>query len=299
MDIIKTAAASRLLIEAAIKKYGYAPEHNFFYFQNWEREGTKNHLFQTGEGAVLTRQKNKIWYIFSEILASPTKKNQILKEFLDFCLIEQKVAKVTAEFEQNYYKEATTFLKNSPYHAGRVNYSLIWPIFDLKKWDSELKGGDWKKMRYQTGLFYRQHQVEIVDSRQCDKNDLKKIVEIWRKTRGGRDLSHFHPYFNLIDNNFAGTKFRRTFLVDGTPATITAGWEIPNRPGWYYSAVGLHNYQCDYLGEAANIDDLSFLKKQGYQFANFGGGEKELTDFKTKFRPASSYQTHIFSIKRR
>lgn len=300
MDIIKASAASRPLIEAKIKKYGYAPEHNFFHFMNWERKGEINHLFDFGDkSAILARLENRIWYIFSEILAKPKNKLTILSEFLDFCFSDPKIKKVVVEFETEFCQQVLKFLKSAAYRACRTNYSLTWPIFGLDRWDPDLKGGEWKKMRYQVNLFHRQHQVEIVNSNDCDKKELKKIVEAWRKTRGGRDRSHFYPYLNLIDNNFAGAKFRRTFMVDGAPATITAGWEIPNRPGWYYSAIGLHNYQCDYLGEAANIDDLSFLKKQGYQFANFGGGEKDLTDFKIKFRPQTTYQTHIFSIKRR
>lgn len=300
MNTIADIIANQKQIEAAIKKYGYAPEHNFFHFMNWQAEGTKNYFFDFGlRGAILARKEDNVWYIFSEILAEPSWGLRIFRDFLDFCFGETGVEKVSVEFETGFRKDVHRLLRNSPYRACPINYSLTWPIFDLKKWDPELKGGEWKKMRYQTNLFYRQHQVQIVDSRECDKNDLKKIVEAWRKRRQGTDRSYFYPYFNLINHDLAGTKFRRTLIVDGIPATITAGWEIPHQPGAYYSAVGLHNYQCDYLGEAANLDDLNFLKQLGYHYANFGGGEKDLTDFKMKFRPQRTYETHVFSIKRR
>ncbi len=316
MDIVKDIAAKRDLIESAIKKYGYAPEHNFFHFMNWQAEGTKNYFFAFKEGAILARKEDEVWYIFSEIMAPPAppcrppcreageageagNRLKILGEFLDFCFSDSAAEKVSVEFETDFRQEVLKFLKNTPYRACPINYSLTWPIFDLKKWDPELKGGEWKKLRYQTNLFYRQRQVQIVDSRECQKTSLKKIVEAWRQTREGRDRAYSYPYLNLIDADFKGVKFCRSFIVDGVPATITVGWEIPNQPGGYYSAVGLHNYLCDYLGEAANLDDLNFLKQQGYHYANFGGGEKDLTDFKMKFRPQRTYKTHIFSIKRR
>lgn len=309
MKIIEETEENQSLIEKAIQKYGYAPEHNFFHFRNWQGEGARNFLFQFDKGAVLARQEDEVWYIFSEILAphgachsersEESMRVKILSKFLNHCFGDKMAEKVVVEFETNFYKEVLKFLKLSPWRACPVNYSLIWPIFDLAKWDSELSGGEWKKLRYQINLFYRQHKVEIVDGRDCAASDLKKIVEAWRKKRQGSDRSYFYPYENLIDSGFAGVKFCRVFVVDGAPVTITAGWEILNQRGSYYSAVGLHNYSCDYLGEAANADDLSFLKKQGYQWANFGGGEEELTSFKMKFHPCQTYDTHVFSIKRR
>ena len=299
MEMIKDSAENQPLIEAEIIKYGYAPEHNFFCFRDDRGEGTENWLFKTNKGSILARQEDEVWYLFSEILASPPARIKILSEFLTRCFSDKKIDRVSVEFETDFYREVLSFLKSSPWRACAVNYSLTWPIFDLVKWDSELKGGDWKKLRYQIGLFYRQHKVEIVDARDCKPDDLKKIVEAWRKKRQGGDRGYDYNYLNLIDNNFAGVKFCRVFIVDGVHSTITAGWDIFNQPESYYSAVGLHNYSCDYLGEAANVDDLSFLKKQGYQWANFGGGEDELTGFKMKFRPCQTYETHVFSIKMR
>lgn len=299
MKIIEDTDENQHLIEEAIQKYGYAPEHNFFHFRNWQGEGTRNFLFQFDDGAILARQEDEVWYIFSEILAASVARIKILSEFLNHCFSDKKTNRVSVEFETDFYREVLKFLSLSPWRACPVNYSLTWPIFDLIKWDPNLSGGEWKKLRYQIGLFYRQHKVEIVNGRDCQPSDLKKIVEAWRKKRQGSDRSYFYPYDNLIDSGFAGVKFCRVFVMDGAPATITAGWEIPNQRGSYYSAVGLHNYSCDYLGEAANVDDLSFLKNQGYKWANFGGGEEELTGFKMKFHPCRTYDTHVFSIKRR
>ncbi|MEK6869533.1 MAG: hypothetical protein AABX74_04840, partial [Nanoarchaeota archaeon] len=97
---------------------------------------------------------------------------------------------------------------------------------------------------------------------------------------------------------FKGMDMAKTLYVNGKPCTITAGWKIPNTKN-YYSSIGIFDYSCQGLGEIANMDDLNRLKKQGYEYADFGGSEKALLSFKRKFRPEKIYKTYIFSIARR
>lgn len=299
MNIIDDPPKYRVEIEKIIQQYGWTPEHNFYHFQNWQKPGSKNFVFDFGDqGAILARQEKETWHLFSEILAKPENKLKILEQFLNFCFDNPKNKKVTVEFESDFEQKIRSLFQNSPWRVEPIDYSLTWPIFDLRQWNPAIPGQEWKTMRHAKNQFYKNHQVQIVDSCDCSKESLKKIVTDWQEKRGGTDHTDHHQYLHAIENKFLGTKFRRTLVVDGTPATITAGWEIPNQPSSYYSAIGLHNYQCEHLGEAANLDDLDFLKSQGYHFANFGGGEEALTNFKKKFKPTATYITHIFSIKK-
>jgi len=299
MQIIENPSEHQAIVENLIQKYGHSAWHNYFHFQNWDGVEGKNCVFHfEGRGAILARRKHGIWYVFSEVLAESSNKVELFKEFVEFCFRDPDIEKVSVEFEEDFRKDVMSFLKNSPWRACRVKYDLTCTVFDLARWNDELKGNEWKKLRNQKRRFYKDHQIEIVDSNKCSSADLKKIVEEWRKKRGGSDREYYRSYLEAIENHFAGTRFRRTLVVDSIPSTITAGWDIPNQPGYYYSAIGLHNYRCDYLGEASYLDDLSFLKLQGIRFANFGGGWDSLLKFKLKFKPSIFYSTYAFSIKR-
>ena len=105
-------------------------------------------------------------------------------------------------------------------------------------------------------------------------------------------------YLNLIDSNFKGVDMAKTMYVDGKPATITAGWKIPNTKD-YYSAIGIVDYSFPGLGEIANIDDLNRLKRMGFKYVDFGGSDKILLQFKRKFKPEKIYKTYIFSMVRK
>jgi hypothetical protein len=84
-------------------------------------------------------------------------------------------------------------------------------------------------------------------------------------------------------------------LVDGHVAAITAGFKVPNK-NYYYSAIGIYSRDIDRTGEISNLDDLRELKKKGYEYVDFGGGEEELSNFKSKFKPSYTYKTYVFTI---
>jgi hypothetical protein len=287
------------LVEALIRKYGHSPWHNYYHYENCEGKGERNFVFEfDGSGAILARRKKRIWHIFSEVLAEPRLKLAIFEEFLKFCFSDPDVEKVSMEFEEDFRNDVLSLLRSSPWRSCRVKYELTCSVFDLLQWDEQLQGKRWKKLRQQIHQFYKTHRVEILDSAQLSSAELKQIVQDWRQKRKQNDRAYYHPYLKAIENCFAGTRLRRTFVIDGIPSTITAGWDIPNQEGHYYSAIGIHNYRFDHLGIVSYIDDLSFLKSQGVRFANFGGGWGGLLNFKMKFRPNSFYVTHAFSIKR-
>ena len=95
----------------------------------------------------------------------------------------------------------------------------------------------------------------------------------------------------------AGSDEARIFLVDGKAAGINVGWMTPNSD-CFYGALGIHDYSLPDLGDMLYLEDLEWLKAKKYTKADMGGGEKALTQFKSKFQPVSFHETHIFSVVR-
>jgi hypothetical protein len=298
LKVIRELSQRQSAVENLIRKYGYAPWHNYHHFQNWEGKG-ENFVFQFEKrGAIMARRKGHTWYLFSEILSRPQNRMDLFLEFLNFCFADPEAQKLSLEVEANFREQLLRTLQGSRWRACRPKYELTCTVFDLEKWEDSPKDKALRKIAKQIRSLYSKHRVEIVDSNQFSPSELKNIVEEWRKNRRGIDREYNDPYLRAIENRFEGTRFRRTIVVDGIASSITAGWDIPNRTGSYYSAFGIHNYRYDYLGDASYFDDLSFLKSQGIRFADFGGGWNGLLRFKMKFKPSIFYKTLAFSIKR-
>ena len=298
MKIIRAASKHQTAVEDLIHQYGHAPWHNYHHFQNWKGKG-ENFIFHfDNRGAILARRKAHTWYLFSEVLSDSQNRMDLFLEFLKFCFADSGVQKVSLEVESDFRKQLLKALSGSPWRSCRPKYELTCTVFDLEKWEDPPKDKALRKIAKQIRSLYSKHRVEIVDSNQFSSSELKNIVDEWRTNRRGIDREYNDPYLRAIENRFEGTRFRRTIVVDGIASSITAGWDIPNRAGSYYSAFGIHNYRYDYLGDASYFDDLSFLKSQGIRFADFGGGWNGLIRFKMKFKPSIYYKTLAFSIKR-
>lgn len=92
---------------------------------------------------------------------------------------------------------------------------------------------------------------------------------------------------------------RRVLIVDGRVVGLNAGWKIPNSAR-FYGAIGLHDYSLPDLGAILYLEDLIWMKEQGYKEADTGGSDTTLLKFKSQFgRAASQYKTHIFSITKK
>lgn len=305
MEFFEDTTAEQPRIEETIKKYGYAPEHNFYWYQFQAEEGSLpagrhgRNVFVTGDdgAGLLTieeREKKRV-FIFSSPIAPPARRAPILIEYLKQIFQSSDIEKAVFELETPLRKE---FLKVLPakVKALAINYTLTWPVYDLKMFDPALPGKHWKALRKAKNKFYQKHKVDVVDAKAYnDKKALHSIIDGWRKKRGGRDRAHFSPFHNLIDKDFKGATEARVFIVDGKAVGINAGWLIPNSRR-YYGALGIHNYSLPDLGDILYLEDLIWLKAHGYTEADMGGGEGALTDFKKKFQPQSFYKTHIFSV---
>jgi hypothetical protein len=296
MELIYNVQSKRRKIESSIKKHGFFAEHNYVHFSNQKDKYSENVFapFENKRSILALKYTDDEWELFPEIIAPKEDRIDILDSFLDHIFRKENAKKISVEVTSPTRKEILQKLKTK-YHLCRLNYSLVWPVFNMKTWDPSLPGKNFKKVRNLINRFKRFHDYEVVDSVKIDKDRLKGLVDRWINIRLANDRVYKAPLYNLIENKFKGCDFARSVLVDDEPCTITAGWKIPNSNN-YYSAIGVLNYKHKGLGEFANVDDLRFLQKKGFDHVDFGGSDEYLLDFKKKFGPEHTYKTHIFSI---
>ena len=303
MEEISDEKEYKEYVQKAIKKYGHCAEHNYYHYQYYENKEEKNIFFKLGNGkGILCNydKKNNIWELFpSGVLAPEEERFDILVELLDYTLKKKKGLKLCVEVHEKFRKDILKKLKDSKkFRVCASPFILYWPLYNMSKFDSKLKGKEWKKLRNIRNRFYKQHKVKIVDTKKVPKEELKKILNVWLKRRSAHDRVEKHYYVNLIENNLKGTDMAKTLIVDNKPCSITAGWKIPNSND-YYSSIGILDYSYEGLGEITNIEDLRLLKKKNYDYADFGGSDKTLLYFKMKFKPEKIYKTYIFSLVRK
>ncbi len=297
MEIISDITGSKKLIEGSINKYGNCAEH-YYYCYLYNIESTERpYMFRwEGDKAILAKHNthDDEWYVFVGILAPDDDAVVLLKECLDY-MFSKGAKKVWCEFKTAFRKKVMNQLAGSSYKVNKINYTLTWPLFDMKQWDGDkMDGKEWKDMRYYWNKFFREHKVEFREYMPSDKDALKTIVKRWKEERNANDIVYDHYYLETINNDFIGYD-TRVMIVDGKICGITAGYKVPMW-NYYYSSIGILIKEFDRIGEIANMDDLITLKSKGYEFVDFGGGDPNHTEFKSKFKPTSYYKTHVFSI---
>jgi hypothetical protein len=302
MNFFEDILTEKPRIERAIKKYGYAPEHNFWWYKSQAEKNSKNIYvgFDDGTGLLTIEERDKKRSaIFSSPIAPPLRRASIIIEYLERMFRLTEIQKVTLELETALYKELLDKLP-CQIKARAIKYTLTWPVYDLKNFNLTLTGKHWKTLRKEKNKFYQNHCVSVADSlKYKDKKALRLILDEWRKKRGGHDRTYFIPYYNFIINgNCMGTSEARVFVVNGKAVGINAGWLIPNN-NRFYGAIGIHDYSLPDLGDVLYLEDLAWLKAHGCTEADMGGGEEALTNFKNKFQPKLFYKTHIFSVVKR
>lgn len=287
----------------AIETHGYDAEHNYFHYINQATSAKQSVFisFDNNQGILAQKSKTgKLWYMVSEVLAPQDEKFSIFMQFVDHVFNKDGANRLHIEVDKEFRKELKEKLEtHQEFRVGKLNFKLEWPLYDMKSWDGDkLEGKKWKKIRNIRNRFLENHKIEVIDSKDISKEELKKIVIEWNKKRGAEDFAYKECYLNMVDSGFAGCDMAKTMIVDGIPCTITAGWKIPNSNN-YYSGIGVLNYNFEGLGEITNLYDLIEIKKKGYEKANFGGSDDNLLDFKNKFKPVSTYFTYTFSILRK
>ena len=298
MDIIDNFDSNKKEIMNYIEKYGFSREHNYWFFYNQQSNYAKIFFFRHKDaGLFLIKYKSRIWEIIGDVMGKEERRLELFKNILDYILLTKKDKKVFVFVPEKSYRDINIFLqKSNKYRITKEPLIYFTPVFNMKKWDDNLVGSKWKKLRNVKNKFLKSYSVEFVPSKEIDKEKLNQVVLKWKKGRSKIEKNYYvQMYLNFIKNNFEGTDIARSVVVDGKPCTITCGWKIPNSKN-YYSAIGLYNYKYKGLGELANIDDLIWIKKKNFLLADFGDSTESLLHFKKKFNPERIYRTYWFHI---
>ncbi len=297
MEFLPDIEYDRKTIENTINKFGFAPEHNADWFVYYAAPGQKPIFIRWPDRTGLfTHRSETEWNIFSEPLAPQKERGKKIAEFIKSALSEE-IKKINIEARIDTKKSILEALDAS-FSAKRDDYSLVWPIMNMKKFDSGLPGGHFKSLRNAVNKFYKEHAIEISDARETPTDKLHSIVEKWFKTLKEKDVENIldHTYHNMIDAKFKGIKDIRAMKVDGKIVGLNGGWEIVNSDS-YYAAVGIHDYSLHDLGLILYLEDLKYIKSAGYKTADMGGVEEGgPLNFKNQFLPESSYKTLVFSV---
>ena len=84
MIFFEDTLSERQRIEEAIKKYGYASEHNFWWYQCQANKESKNIFaeYEDGTGLLTIKKKDK-YIIFSSPLAPESRRVPVIIEYLN------------------------------------------------------------------------------------------------------------------------------------------------------------------------------------------------------------------------
>jgi hypothetical protein len=281
----------------AIKKYGFAPEHNLDWFECVVSGTPVCVVTWKGDESLLTSKDPTAWYVHVEPLAALGHRGIRMMEYASFVLETQSdIEKIVVEVCKETLSEMKMLLPDFPHLKFRsMNYVLTWPIMNLTKFDDTLSGAHWKPMRKLMNKLRREHTLTMVEAQKVGKGMLHKIIDKWGKNRLAHDRAYPDRYHALIDSDFAGCDHAQVLIDKDIPIGINAGWLIPNSET-YYGAIGVHDYSIKNIGHHLYFQDLLWMKKSGYKLVNLGGGAENSKHFKDYYQPESWYNTYNFSI---
>ena len=299
MKFHENTLAEQARIESAITRWGWAAEHNFWwyqYYQYWYAPTQRTIFAEADRGALFTVfiERSQEYFVVFDPLAAPADRVPLLMEYIDWIFSNTPAKKIWFQLAKENRREFLSRLPDA-YRSNRVYYTLLSPIYDLSRFDPQLPGGQFKSLRKELHRFYREHAVEVRDAKSFpDYEGLHALADHWKSRRPNTEKGMAGVYHALIDNHFKGLDEARVFVVDGRPAGINGGWMVPNCDR-YYGSIGIHDYSVPDLGAMLYLEDMVYLKQHGYRVVDMGGTEKKYLTFKDKFQPQSYEEMVIFS----
>lgn len=285
------------LVARCIISYGWAAEHNADDFFHSAEPTSESAFFFTPEGfGVLVQLYRDDWWLFAEPMAPCSMRAPLIKELCRQAFANSGIKKVVVELSSST-RLALLRILSPEFRAAAIAETLVWPVLNLKTYDTSYGGHAYKSLRNVRNRFYRQHSVAIRDAREAPKDDLHDIVRKWKTGRHASHRDIVASYHGAIDNCFNGTYSAHIVIVDGTAEALNAGWPIPHSHR-YYLATSIHTYAHWGLGEFSFMKELEWLKDENFQAVDLGGSDKKLFAFKKQFGEVTTYRTHRFSIYR-
>lgn len=298
MKIYDNIEAERDRIEASIKKYGWTSDHNLGWWLMCPYKDTGKPVFvQFDDGSgLLTYKYSDEWSVWSDPLTDKGLAAERINEFASLVLNEQIKEVWCVDVSEEIYP---ALKKESRFKLSGIDYSLFWPVLDMKKFEPDLSGGNFKEMRNAKNKFYREHEVQVVNAVDVAKSDLHKIVDDWKKRVSRRSDIYDLKYHKAIDDDFKGFATARVLVVDGKPAGFNAGYEVPNHPGRFAGVIGLHDYSLKDLGTILWLEDLGWIKNAGYKELDMQGSEDDGgLKLKLRFGAVIERKTETFWLKK-
>src|ERR1700722_19522492 len=151
LRFIEDTAAEREHVEAAIKKFGWTAEHNYWWYQYYQHYYTppqKNILVEGNNGALLTAfdTEDKNYFVVFDPMAAPEHRAPLLAEYIDWIFSNTPAEKVWFQLELPTRRELMELLPEI-YKCNRIYYTMTWPIYNLKEFDPKLPSGHFKSLR--------------------------------------------------------------------------------------------------------------------------------------------------------
>ncbi len=305
------------LIETAIEKNGFAPEHNYDCFISYACDDSKLVFVYFGEnrGLFAYHWDNQVWQIISEIMAPEKERADIFMEFANYIFNKKSGKKIFVEFAIPLRKEIMKKVqKLYPFECAMNNEidkkkivvgdnidKTTTPIILLEKWDPKLEGADFSKLRKAKGRFFRNFSVEIIkgkDVLDVPFEEFKTLVSDWKKLRKCKDTAYDEDYVNYFKNGFKGSAANLVLKLNGKVCAVASAWVIPNTNGkTVYYGISLHNYSVSELGDFLNVLFFDELKLLGFEYVDFGTSDEALLKYKEKFGPVKYYELVDFYVR--
>lgn len=306
----------KALIERVIAKNGFAPEHNYDYFISYASKKMTPIFVYFGEdkGLFSIKWDDNSYQIISEIMAQENDRCNLALLFVNYVFSNVDTKKVFVEFPLSLRKELLKTIhsetkSNSENKFSKGNiiigntlYHLHTPIIELSRWDTELVGSDFSKLRKAKGRFFRNFKVEILKGDELSSIDLldfEKLVSEWKRNRKCKDTAYYEDYLNFFRSKFSGSACHIAIKLNEVLCAVAAAWTIPNTNNEnVYYAINLHNYSVSELGDFLTVLFLDELKLRGFKYLDFGSSDEKLLAYKNKFKPVSQYEVVCFYIRK-
>jgi len=220
---------------------------------------------------------------------------------------------------------------------GRVICKYSTPIVNISTWDTTLAGSHFSNLRKAKNRFYKNFKVEVLSGKDVSLipiEEFRNLIDAWKKNRKNTDTVFSEYYSSFFENHFSGSACHIVLKLDGKLCGVCAAILIPDTNGRsdrknvgrnvgkndgenngrnngrddrrnvgehngknVYYAINLHDYSVQELGDFLTVLFLDELKRNKFEFMDFGSSDEKLLNYKKKFGIHSTYETQVYYIR--